>query len=82
MARWTCSPCPARKERPCPPPLARALLGAVVSVALIAFGIAWATTGVSLEQSVILGVIVAVVGLLRLADAARRFFGTVDGEKS
>ena len=53
-----------------------------MSVALIAFGIAWATTGVSLEQSVILGVIVAVVGLLRLADAARRFFGTVDGEKS
>lgn len=65
-----------------PRTLARALLGAVVSVALIAFGIAWATTGVSLEQSVILGVIVAVVGLLRLADAARQFFGTVDGEKS
>ena len=65
-----------------PRTLARALLGAVVSVALIAFGLAWATTGVSLEQSVILGVIVAVVGLLRLADAARRFFGTVDGEKS
>ena len=65
-----------------PRTLARALLGAVVSVALIAFGIAWATAGVSLEQSVILGVIVAGVGLLRLSDAARRFFGTVDGEKS
>lgn len=58
----------------------RGILGAVVSLAIVAFGIMWATTGVSLEQSVLLGVIVAVVGVLRLADAARRVFATVDGE--
>lgn len=60
--------------------VARGILGAVVSLAIVAFGIMWATTGVSLEQSVLLGVIVAVVGVLRLADAARRVFATVDGE--
>ncbi|NMA77962.1 MAG: hypothetical protein GX960_12025 [Actinomycetales bacterium] len=65
-----------------PRTLARAIFGAVVAVAIIVFGIAWATRGVSLEQSVLLGLIVAVAGLLRLADAARQFFGTVDGAKS
>lgn len=58
----------------------RGILGAVVSIAIIAFGIAWATTGVSLGQSVLLGLIVAVAGVLRLADAARQVFRTVDGE--
>lgn len=57
----------------------RALLGAVVSIAIIAFGVAWATTGVSLEQSVLFGLIVVVAGLLRLGDAARQVFRTVDG---
>lgn len=58
----------------------RGILGAVVSITIIAFGIAWATTGVSLGQSVLLGLIVAVAGVLRLADAARQVFRTVDGE--
>ena len=58
----------------------RGILGAVVSIAIIAFGITWATTGVSLGQSVLLGLIVAVAGVLRLADAARQVFRTVDGE--
>ncbi|QNN82808.1 hypothetical protein H3H54_02690 [Brachybacterium sp. Z12] len=58
----------------------RGIFGAVVSIAIIAFGIAWATTGVSLGQSVLLGLIVAVAGVLRLADAARQVFRTVDGE--
>lgn len=57
----------------------RGLLGAVVSIAIVAFGLAWATSGVSLEQSVILGLIVAGAGLLRLGDAARQVFRIVDG---
>lgn len=51
----------------------------MVSIAIIAFGVAWATTGVSLEQSVLFGLIVVVAGLLRLGDAARQVFRTVDG---
>ena len=57
----------------------RGLLGAVVSIAIVAFGVAWATTGISLEQSVLLGLVVVVAGLLRLGDAARQVFRTVDG---
>lgn len=59
--------------------IARAFSGAVVAVAIVVFGIAWATSGVSLEQSAVVGLIVAVAGALRLADSARQFFGTVDG---
>lgn len=55
------------------------LIGAVVAVVVIGFGLTWATRGIDLEQSVLLGAVLAVVGLLRLGDAARVLFRGVDG---
>ncbi|WP_114855925.1 hypothetical protein [Brachybacterium sp. YJGR34] len=54
------------------------IVGILVSVIIVWFGIAWATSGVSLSQSVLLGGIVAVLGIIRLADAARQFFAATD----
>lgn len=53
-------------------------VGILVSLIIVWFGITWATSGVSLSQSVLIGGIVAVLGIIRLGDAARQLFTATD----
>lgn len=62
--------------------IALGVIGVLVSMAIVWLGISWASGDVMLSQSVLFGGVVAILGLIRLAEAARQLFAATDADPS